>query len=130
MITIKLTNKLAYTLIAILAILTASLVVYAYTSIPNPGHGADTIEVTINGNEKTLQAAIDAGDFSGRKCQFKYVSSYNITQAINDGATGFCYWEPPTGNHAGFLRSKTDSTISCTNWEGISSDSYWLYVCK
>jgi hypothetical protein len=66
MITIKLTNKVAYTLLAFLAILIVSLGVYAYTNIPNPGHGADSIVVNIGGIEKTLQEAIDTGDFGGK----------------------------------------------------------------
>jgi len=65
MITIKLSNKVAYTLIAVLLILTVGLVVYAYSNTPNPGHGADQIIVNINGQEKTLQQAIDDGDFGG-----------------------------------------------------------------
>ncbi len=69
MITIKLSNKVAYTLIAVLLILTVGLVVYAYSNTPNPGHGADQIIVNINGQEKTLQQAIDEGDFGGRSCR-------------------------------------------------------------
>ena len=67
MITIKLTNKVAYTLIAILALLITSLIVYAVnpTTKPNPGHASNEVMVNINGTDKTLQAAIDDGDFGG-----------------------------------------------------------------
>jgi len=65
---LTLSNKTAYTLIAILTILTATLVAYAYNSGGPPsviGHSADEVAVNIDGTEKTLQQAIDAGDFSG-----------------------------------------------------------------
>lgn len=79
MITIKLTNKTAYTLILILAVLTTTLVVYAAnpTTKPNPGHASQEIMVNIAGTDKTLQAAIDAGDFGGggsTNCRF--IESY------------------------------------------------------
>ena len=62
MIQINLSNKTAYTLILILAILSVSLVVYAVTPA-NPGHSSEQVNILINGEEKTLQSAIDSGDF-------------------------------------------------------------------
>lgn len=63
---IILSNKLFYSLIITLVFVALGAGVYAYTSaVPNPGHGADGVWVTSNGTEKTLQEAIDGGDFGG-----------------------------------------------------------------
>ena len=46
----------------------------AYTQqIPNPGHGGDRIMVSLNGEEKTLQQAIDDGNL-GMSCRLLYDS--------------------------------------------------------
>ena len=59
-----LNRKLFYTLLTVIMLAGISYVVYSYnTPIPNPGHGGDMVLVSINGSEKTLQQAIDAGDF-------------------------------------------------------------------
>ncbi len=42
---------------------------------PNPGHYADEVEITINGDTKTLQQAIDDGDF----CQPVYTYTYQYS---------------------------------------------------
>lgn len=61
---INMTNKWLYSLITIGVLLFLGVGVYAYTqSIPNPGHGADTIWISIEGEEKTLQDLIDSGIF-------------------------------------------------------------------
>ena len=40
--------------------------VFAYSqNIPNPGHGADGVFISVNGNKIDLQSAIDSGAFSG-----------------------------------------------------------------
>jgi len=43
-----------------------ALSVYAYTGIPNPGHGGDSVVIFINGSQRMLQEAIDSGQFSMR----------------------------------------------------------------
>jgi|GEM_PF-7091954 len=60
-ININFSNKTSYTILALALLLTITRIVYAttYSSIPNPGHGADTIKVTVGGQETTLQDAID-----------------------------------------------------------------------
>ena len=59
------TNKWLYSLIAVGILLALGVGVYAYTSsIPNPGHGGDSVLISINGQEKTIQQAVDDGDFS------------------------------------------------------------------
>lgn len=52
-------------ILAILIIIFAGIFVYAYTSVPNPGHGASSVVVTVNGSEMTLQQAIDQNKIGG-----------------------------------------------------------------
>jgi len=59
---IQITNRAVYTFLAIFVIIALAVGVYAYTSsIPNPGHGADRIWVSVGDEEMTLQEAIDQG---------------------------------------------------------------------
>lgn len=59
-------NKTAYTLLMVLFVLLGGLLVYSYTQpLPNPGHGGDTILISVNGMEKTLQQALNDGDLGG-----------------------------------------------------------------
>ncbi len=63
---IHLTNKTGYTLLIIFLFLLIGIGVYAYTqSIPDPGHSADQVWVSINNEELTLQQALDQGKVSG-----------------------------------------------------------------
>ena len=55
---IYITNKWLYTLFTLSILLLLATSVIAYNSIPNPGHGADYIVVTVNGQDKNLQQAI------------------------------------------------------------------------
>ena len=105
MLTIKLSNKAAYTLIVILSILTASLVVYAYSNIPNPGHGGDNIVINIGGQEKTLQQAIDEGDFG------KYSPGEGI-----DITNNIISIKSPTSTKKGGIKS-----VSCPAGQAITS---------
>ena len=60
MITLKITNKWLYSILAIIILLCASVLTWAYTqSIPNPGHGGDEILVEVDVTEMTLQQAIN-----------------------------------------------------------------------
>lgn len=53
-------NKLFYSIIFIFIFLFVSVLAFgSYATLPDPGHGADTIMVSINGEEMTLQSAID-----------------------------------------------------------------------
>ncbi|GEM_PF-4813430 len=66
---ISFSNRALYTLIAAALIIVAGIGVYAYNSAYNNpavfGHSADELEVSIGGAAKTLQQAIDDGDFAG-----------------------------------------------------------------
>ncbi len=59
-ININFSNRTAYTLIAVGVLILVGVGVWAYTSsIPNPGHGGDTVWVRFNNTEQTLQQALD-----------------------------------------------------------------------
>jgi len=50
----------------LIVLLVVSGFVFAYSqSIPNPGHGADEVFISVNGNKVDLQSAINSGVFSG-----------------------------------------------------------------
>jgi hypothetical protein len=71
---INMTNKWLYSLIVIGVLLAFGVGVWAYEylqSIPNPGHKGDSVLISINGQEKTIQQAIDDGDFGGNY-EYKY----------------------------------------------------------
>jgi len=65
MIQINISNKVFFTFLSVVILLTFGILVYAYADpIPDPGHGADTILISIYGQEKTLQQAISDGDIT------------------------------------------------------------------
>lgn len=67
-IKINLSNKVIYTLIVIGILMIVGTGVYALASgvdVTDGYHESDQISVDVSGNEKTLQEAIDNGDFGG-----------------------------------------------------------------
>ena len=89
-ITINLSNKTLAIFVGLLTFLVIGLVVYAYSNIPNPGHGADQIVVNIDGQEMTLQEAIDSGKIGGRLDANNVMVNIGgvqktLQQVINDG---------------------------------------------
>jgi len=66
MVNLNLPNKTLYLTISLFLILSITGAAIAYTNaIPNPGHGGDTVWITSpDGEEMTLQTAIDTGLFS------------------------------------------------------------------
>lgn len=61
---INISNKAVYTFLLIIAVGILAVGIYAYMNpIPDPGHGADTTWLLVNGIEKTFQQAIDDRDF-------------------------------------------------------------------
>jgi len=62
---VNIEKRYAYVILGLLIILIGVVAVNAYIyAVPNPGHGADQVLISINGYEKTLQQAIDSGDFT------------------------------------------------------------------
>jgi len=70
-IDIKLDNKIYYLLVLVLVVIILNGVVYAFNSgfsggdASVMGHSSDEVMINIGGTPKTLQAAIDGGDFGG-----------------------------------------------------------------
>ncbi len=65
-IEVAFSKKTFYTLLGLFLLITAGIFVYSYNQqIPNPGHGADSILISVGGVEKSLQDAVDDGDLSG-----------------------------------------------------------------
>lgn len=133
-IEINFSNKVFYTLIILTALVLLGAGVYAYTqSIPNPGHGADKVLISINGQEKTLQAAVDAGDFSsGGNCYTNWGTQTCATgyTAVLTGKTGGLenYY---TAGIGGIPRSSTvcvaDSASAIESWYPghLAAETYW-----
>jgi hypothetical protein len=85
-IEVNLEKKYAFAILSVLLLIGVSVFAYTYTSqIPNPGHGSDTVWISINGTEMTLQDAITNGKFSN--------GVTNIINGVIDGVTFtyFCY---------------------------------------
>jgi hypothetical protein len=86
---INMTNKWLYSLIAVCIVLALGVGVYAYTSsIPNPGHGGDSVLISINGQEKTIQQAIDDGDLASSTSEISSLKTRVIECNGNCGDEG------------------------------------------
>jgi|GEM_PF-4140471 len=86
---INITNKWLYSLIAFGILLALGVgAVFAYNNIPNPGHGADTVVVTINGQEKTVQQAIDE---LHARATYPYQSGYVNGDTVSELLAGRKY---------------------------------------
>ncbi len=133
-IEINFSNKIFYTLVILTTLVLLGAGVYAYTkSIPSPGHGADTILISINGQEKTLQEAITTGDLgSGGSCYTNWGSQTCAAgyAAVLTGKTGGIenFYTAGTG---GIPRSSTmcvaDSAPAIESWypEHLAGETYW-----
>jgi len=75
-IEVNINKKYFLILLGVILVISAGIFVYAQSvQAPNPGHSSEQINVDINGVTKTLQEAIDAGDFaSGGAGSSTYVS--------------------------------------------------------
>ena len=63
---IEVDKKYFFTIAGAILLIVGILGVFAYTkSIPDPGHGGNSVLISINDQEKTIQQAIDDGDFGG-----------------------------------------------------------------
>lgn len=89
MIQINITNKVAYTFILSLILLTTGIAVVAYNSGGPPstyGHSSDELEVTVEGNSYTIQEAIDQNVMAS-KINIEG-TNYNIQDAYDQGLIG------------------------------------------
>ncbi len=78
---INISNKAAYTLLFLVLVVAGFVTVkaFVYTSIPNPGHGADQVWIAIAGQEMTLQDAISNGLVGGSGSSIEIQSTRNAT---------------------------------------------------
>ena len=78
--TFNIKNRNMYLVSAIFILLLGISIIVAYTqSIPNPGHGGDSVWVSVAGQEKTLQQAIDDNSISSSSS-----GGYNILAESTD----------------------------------------------
>jgi hypothetical protein len=88
----RVSNKVFYLVLVFVVLLAANLTVLAYGSSADPsvfGHSAGEMEVDIGGSSKTLQAAIDAGDF-GSDDRYSIVAPTNADYILVDRVAEFC----------------------------------------
>lgn len=84
-VTINIRKKHFYLIsLLIILLLVTTLVAARYaTTVPNPGHGADAILVSVNGQEKSLQEAIDGSLSNSNNCVKKQMKIFCYTEASN-----------------------------------------------
>jgi hypothetical protein len=111
-------NKLFYTILLLVALSIISVFVYSATpSTPNPGHSAGAILVTINGQDMTLQEAINSGtlgqDGSGQPSTPPggSASPQQIFFCTSVPSTQFCNLSTPFV----YTGKNQDGTYSCCN---------------
>jgi hypothetical protein len=106
-------RRLFYTLLTLCCLALVSFVVVSQSfpysgTIPNPGHGGDTVLVSVNGVEKSLQQAIDDGDFA---------SSGGGSTTTTGGSSEF--------DELRFVQG----VVEITGWDPSGSDEYcWFRV--
>lgn len=126
---INISNKVAYTIIAVIAILILGIVVYAYgTSNPSAfGHSGDEINVTVSGQSKTLnQALSDLSSGASRGCTMiaespLAVSTLSVTVPASCKNSDGCYIVLLVYNSAGAL---TIRTMTYSQYD-IDTKGYW-----
>lgn len=118
MVTINIEKKGVFIILASLILLSGIIITFAYTtSTPNPGHGADSVLISISGDEMTLQQAIDSGKFSSSSSTISEPTCKYYTSLVNGNKEidipDFCYAEY---SELGGCIIYTKSTVS--TWEG------------
>lgn len=136
-IKLNFSNKAVYTVITLFLFLGLVIGVYAYTqSIPDPGHGADTILVNINGEEMTLQDALDNEMVGGSEWPD---GNYCIIQAQDETCpNGFEAIDPSEANEDGTgaiygdITSRFESTLRkrTKTSDGSYAVTTWAFCCK
>jgi hypothetical protein len=107
----KPSNKRLFGL-AVASVLALAAGVYAYTqSIPNPGHGADAVWVSVGSAEKTLQQAIDDGSLKGSTKTVTVVTRVYVdySSCYKAGCSGYSY----TGCGSGYVAVGRYCNESC-----------------
>lgn len=119
---VNIEKKYVFAILSVLLLIGVSVFAYTYTSqIPNPGHGADTVLINVNGIEMTLQDAITNGKIGGgasnviagiNGISFTY-SCFDPTQAAAYGLTPICN---NTGGTQGYCPTGFVQKLALGNW--------------
>jgi hypothetical protein len=129
MITLRLSNKASYTLMGLFFVLATAFLVYSYTQpIPNPGHGADVVLISVNGTEMTLQQALDQGRLAGGSAsQFKLSKEFYFGCGIHNitGQWDACFlvnvWHDDNGDDSDFRKwvynINNSDPVNSKRWE-------------
>ncbi len=141
-IEVNLEKKGMFVILAAALIIAGAIVVYAYTSVPNPGHGASSVVVTAGGVEMTLQEAIDNSKLggtgniiNGSGIVFSTVSGKTM---INASTTGYYYQCPDwaayggvSNGWGGLVTYSCSSSPPASACRGQLTTSYYcqVYVC-
>jgi hypothetical protein len=109
---IHITNKAGYTLLTLAIVIVLSLAVFAYTSaLPDPGHGGDSVLVSVNDKEMTLQKAIDDSLFTEKPTEIDYSECVGVTKNCDLSCpSGYGMIQINPGAPCG---SPGDTTIKC-----------------
>lgn len=101
-IEVNLEKKSLLVILAAILIIAGAIVVYAYTNIPNPGHGGDSVVVKVGDTEMTLQEAIDnsklggTGNFvNGSGIVFTQVAGKTMVNSTFNKVTGITLYSCP-----------------------------------
>lgn len=88
---INISTKAAYTLLFLILLFAGFVTVkaFVYTSIPNPGHGADQVWIAIADQEMTLQDAITNGllGSSGSSIEIRSTTNSTTLCSLTSGKT-------------------------------------------
>jgi hypothetical protein len=115
---IFMTNKWFYTFVLGMVFLFTFVSVFAaYSFLPNPGHGADTVWVSIDGLEMTLQNAIDANYI---------VPACNTNQILTFDKTGTGKWECSDQAPIPIIEQKVISQLGVSIGTTISCEEGWI----
>lgn len=115
---INIEKRHVFLILSVLVLLSGVILASSYTFIPNPGHGGDRVQVTLGGQEMTLQEAIDQGKL--------ITSSYNLTN---------CEWTSWIGRCPGtesIRYCSENKIVSGIQIEDIEEDvcSIKIYCCN
>ena len=120
-ININLSNKVFYSLIAIISILSIVAIVVAVnpSTKPNPGHASNEVMVNIGGVDKTLQQAIDDSSLGGR-----VKTATGIIGKLSGGTSG------SYNQNFTISVSFTPSTAICASRQIGSSGDWGQFYCS
>jgi hypothetical protein len=133
MVRIEISNKAAYTIIAVVILLIAAGIVYAYHSGSQPsvfGHSAEELEVNVGGQVMTLQQAIDDGSLGGGFLDVSYHDTTSSSFTCPGGKKVLSCWSyiNPGGSPVCGVDIQNNGT-TCTRHSGCSGSYNMEIIC-